>query len=108
MKRPTLAINRANERRAVHRTTRAASFPPKCAWLPRLEPGPMQRIGFVLPAEDDQSMRLHIDKRGTDDRVNMIALIALLLLVGSAIFYLGQSFIVPSQPADFFGPVSRF
>jgi hypothetical protein len=98
-----------NECLAAHRTAHAASLPPKCAWLPRLEPGPMQRIGFVLPAEEDRSMRLHIDKGGTDhERINLIALIVLFFLVASAIFYLGQSFVVPSQPAGFFGPISNF
>jgi hypothetical protein len=59
--------------------------------------------------KEDQSMRLHIDKDGTNhERINLIMLIALFLIVGSAIFYLGQSFVVPSQPAGFFGPISSF
>jgi phage shock protein PspC (stress-responsive transcriptional regulator) len=54
-------------------------------------------------------MRLHIDKGGTDhERINLVALIALFFIVASAIFYLGQSFVVPSQPAGFFGPISNF
>jgi hypothetical protein len=69
----------------------------------------MQRIGSALSAEEDRSMRLHIDKGGTDhERINLILLIALFFIVGSAIFYLGQSFVVPSQPAGFFGPISSF
>jgi TM2 domain-containing membrane protein YozV len=54
-------------------------------------------------------MRLHIGKGGIDhERINLIMLIALFFIVGSAIFYLGQSFAVPSQPAGFFGPISSF
>lgn len=54
-------------------------------------------------------MRLHIDKGGTEhERINLIVLIALFLIVGSAIFYLGQSFVVPTQPVGFFGPISNF
>jgi len=52
-------------------------------------------------------MRLHIHKGGYDsERVNLIAMIALLAVVASAIFYLGMSFRVPTQAAGFFGPIS--
>jgi hypothetical protein len=52
-------------------------------------------------------MRLHIHKPEYDpERVNLILMIALLLAVGAAIFYLGTSFSVPLHRAGF--PVSAW
>jgi hypothetical protein len=53
------------------------------------------------------AMRLHIHKPEYDpERNNLILVIALLLAVGAAIFYLGTSFSVPLHRAVF--PVSAW
>jgi hypothetical protein len=52
-------------------------------------------------------MRLHIHKPGYDpERINLILVMALLLAVGAAIFYLGTSSSVPLHRAAF--PVSAW
>jgi len=52
-------------------------------------------------------MRIHIHKPEYDpERINLILMIALLLAVGAAIFYLGMSFNVPLHRAAF--PVSAW
>ena len=52
-------------------------------------------------------MRLHIHKPEYEpERINLILMIALLLAVGGAIFYLSVSFGVPLQRAAF--PVSAW
>jgi hypothetical protein len=40
------------------------------------------------------------------DLLAILSLVAIMLLVGSAIFYLGESLHVPAQPRIFAGPVS--
>jgi hypothetical protein len=40
------------------------------------------------------------------DLLAILSLVAIMILVGSAIFYLGERFHVPAQPRIFAGPVS--
>jgi hypothetical protein len=64
-------------------------------------------ICLVPLAEEHQSTRLHIHKPEYDpERINLILMIALLLAVGAAIFYLGMSFSLPLHRAAF--PVSAW
>jgi hypothetical protein len=58
-------------------------------------------------AEEHESMRLHIHKPEYDpERISLILMIALLLAVGTVIFYLSMSFGVPLHRAAF--PVSAW
>lgn len=51
-------------------------------------------------------MRLHIKGGYDPEHVNLIAIVALMLVVAAAIFYLGESFNVPTRTTGFFGPTA--
>jgi hypothetical protein len=51
-------------------------------------------------------MRLHIKGGYEPENVNLVAIVALMIVVAAAIFYLGESFTVPTQTAGFFGPAA--
>jgi hypothetical protein len=54
-------------------------------------------------------MRLHVSGgyvQRHSDLLAILSLVAIMVLVGSGIFYLGESFHTPVQPRIFAGPVS--
>jgi hypothetical protein len=54
-------------------------------------------------------MRLHLHNSELEpEHINLILIVTLLLAVGGAIFYLGTSFSVPSQPTGLAGVVSTW
>lgn len=55
------------------------------------------------------NMRLHIHKHDLEpEHINLILLVALFVAVGATIFYVGNSFSVPSQTVAFGGPVATW
>jgi hypothetical protein len=56
-----------------------------------------------------KTMRLQISGgyvQRHSDLLAILSLVAIMIVVGSAIFYLGESFHVPAHPRIFAGPVS--
>jgi hypothetical protein len=51
-------------------------------------------------------MRLHIKGGYEPENVNLVASVALMLIVAATIFYLGESFTIPTHTAGFFGPAA--
>jgi hypothetical protein len=50
----------------------------------------------------------HSQERIRAEHINLILMVALLLAVDAATFYLGTSFSVPPQTAGFIGPISSW
>ena len=51
-------------------------------------------------------MRLHIKGGYEPENINLVAIVALMLIVAATIFYLGESFTIQVPATGFYGPAS--